>query len=133
MTKTTKITKKERYNAIIAALTPLEGMSDLIDFCEDEIALLEKKAAKAKAAAATKKTEVDPLTEAVKACLTEDFQPIAQITEAIDASLEPTASKVSTRLSAFVKAGVAEDTTISVPVTGGKARKLKAYRIVVAD
>ena len=127
----TKITKRDRYNEIIAILAGIEGTSDLIDFCEAEIELLNKKAAKVKEAAAAKKAEVDPLTEAVKAALTDEFKTIADVTAALDPALDATPSKVSNRLSGLVKAGAAEDTMVSVPgVDGAKARKVKGYRAI---
>lgn len=129
---TEKITKKDRYNRLIEILTgcDVDDATDLIDFCEHEIELLDKKSTKAKASAAEKKTEADPLTEAVKAALTDDFRGIADITNSLDASLEATTSKVGNRLSNLVKAGFAEDTLSSIPsAEGGKARKIKTYRL----
>lgn len=129
---TEKITKKDRYNRMIEILTgcDVDDATDLIDFCEHEIELLDKKSTKAKANAAEKKTEADPLTEAVKAALTDDFRGIADITNSLDASLEATTSKVGNRLSNLVKAGFAEDTLSSIPSTeGSKARKIKTYRL----
>lgn len=129
---TEKITKKDRYNRMIEILTgcDVDDAADLIDFCEHEIELLDKKSTRAKASAAEKKTEADPLTEAVKAALTDDFRGIADITNSLDASFEATTSKVGNRLSNLVKAGFAEDTFSSIPSTeGGKARKIKTYRL----
>ena len=129
---TEKITKKDRYNRMIEILTgcDVDDATDLIDFCEHEIELLDKKSTKAKASAAEKKTEADPLTEAVKAALIDDFRGIADITNSLDASLEATTSKVGNRLSNLVKAGFAEDTLSSIPSTeSGKARKIKTYRL----
>ena len=129
---TEKITKKDRYNRMIEILTGCDAddATDLIDFCEHEIELLDKKSTKAKASAAEKKTEADPLTEAVKAALTDDFRGIADITNSLAASLEATTSKVGNRLSNLVKAGFAEDTLSSIPsAEGGKARKIKTYRL----
>lgn len=134
MTKTTdKITKKDRYNQIIAILTDIEDASDLIDFCEHEIELLDKKSAKAKATAADKKTEADPMRDAVQAVLTADYATIADITAALDESLGATTSKVSYRLNALVDAGVAESTQISVSRPDGSKGKVKAFRLVTAD
>ena len=46
---TTKITKRDRYTALIAILNSAETVdTDLVEFCENEIALLDKKAAKVK-------------------------------------------------------------------------------------
>ena len=132
MTTTTKITKKDRYNSIIAILTGVEGdeINELIEFCEHEIELLDKKSAKTKEAAAEKKAEPDALKDAIQAVLTSDFQTIPAVTAALDASFEATTSKVSFRLNALVEAGVAIKEQISIPAAnGGKARKAQAYKL----
>ena len=78
MTTTTKITKKDRYNSIIAILTGVEGdeINDLIEFCEHEIELLDKKSAKTKEAAAEKKAEPDALKDAIQAVLDDPEQQV---------------------------------------------------------
>ena len=133
-TTTTKITKKDRYNAIIAILTGVDGdqIDELIEFCEHEIELLDKKSAKSKETAAEKKAEPDALMDAVQAALTADFQTIPAVTAAIDPSFDATASKVGYRLNALVEAGVAVKEQISIPAAnGGKSRKAQAYRLCV--
>ena len=55
-----KITKREKYEAIAKAMETGEckyAPDVVFEFCENEIALLDKKAAKAKERAATKKAE----------------------------------------------------------------------------
>ena len=69
MTATTKITKRDRYTSIIDILKDVNADADLVIFCEGEIALLDKKSAKAKETAAAKKTEVDTLTQSIKNAL----------------------------------------------------------------
>ena len=134
---TTKITKRDRYTALIAILKSAEVVdTDLVEFCENEIALLDKKAAKAKETAAAKKTEADPLTEAIKgalATLADDvYATTPEVTAMVSVDDEDiTNSKVSYRLSQLVKAGEAESTDVKVPATeGGKARTIKGYRLV---
>lgn len=134
MTNTTKITKRDRYNQLIAILEGVAATdanaTDLVDFCNAQIAQLDKKADKAKENAAAKKTETDPMTVAIQAALTGEFATISDITAAIDVA-DATEAKVRYRLNALVDAGVAEKTQVSVPGgEGAKARKLQAYRIV---
>ena len=62
-----KITKKQKFEAMIAYFKGEEAEvtlteTDFIEFCEDQIADLDKKAAKAKERAAAKKAEADELS-----------------------------------------------------------------------
>lgn len=133
MATTTKITKKDRYNEIIAILTGIDGTDELIDFCEAEIGHLDQKSAKAKEKAAEKKDTVDALTETIKGVLTADYATIADIT-ALVGDADATESKVRYRLNALVDAGAAEKTQLSIGGGNGvKARKLQGYRAVIAD
>ena len=135
---TTKTTKRDRYTALIDILKSAEVVdTDLVEFCENEIALLDKKAAKAKETAATKKTEVDPLTEAIKDALATLADDVYAITPEVTAMVsvgdeDITNAKVSYRLSQLVKTGEAESTDVKVPATeGSKARTIKGYRLCV--
>ena len=136
-TATTKITKRDRYISIIDILKDVNADADLVTFCEGEIALLDKKSAKAKETAAARKTEVDTLTESIKNALgtlaDDAYATIADVTAMVDAGDEEvTPNKVSYRLSQLVKAGVAESTDVKVPATEtSKARTIKAYRLCV--
>lgn len=133
---TTKITKRDRYTALIAILKSAEVVdTDLVEFCENEIVLLDKKAAKAKETAAAKKTEVDPLTEAIKgalATLADDvYATTPEVTAMVSVGDEDiTNAKVSYRLSQLVKAGLAEKTEVTVSNAEGKNRKIAGYRLV---
>jgi hypothetical protein len=135
MTATTKITKRDRYTSIIDILKDVNADADLVTFCEGEIALLDKKSAKAKETAAAKKTEVDTLTESIKDALGTladgAYATIADVTAMVGVGDEEvTPNKVSYRLSQLVKAGVAESTDVKVPATEtSKARTIKAYRV----
>lgn len=135
---TTKITKRDRYIALIAILESAETVdTDLVEFCKGEIALLDKKAAKAKETAAAKKAEADPLTEAIKGALATLADDVYATTPEVTAMVsvddeDVTNAKVSYRLSQLVKAGEAESTDVKVPATdGGKARTIKGYRLCV--
>ena len=135
----TKITKREMFEAIkgLAESGALhmadfnEAISDsaVIAFCNNEIALLDKKAEKAKENAAKKKAEGDELTDAVLSALNEDFATIAEITSWIEGE-DVTQAKVSYRLTQLCKAGKAVKEQITVDGgEGKKSRKVMGYRI----
>ena len=136
-----KITKREMFEAIkgIAESGALhmfdfnKNISDeaVAEFCANEIALLDKKAVKAKERAATKRAEGDELTDAVRAAMsTETFEPIADIAARIDGD-DVTVAKVSYRLTTLVKNGEAVKEQITIPGTEGqKARKIMAYKLL---
>lgn len=133
-----KITKRDHFEAVKAYFEAYDVMvaedissEDVITFCENEIDLLDKKAAKAKERAAVKAKEGDELTAAVEAVLnTDEFQTIADIAAQIEGE-DVTIAKVQWRLGQLVKNGVAEKSEVSVPgVDGGKARKLVAYKLI---
>ena len=136
-----KITKREMFEAIkglaeSGALHMVDFNENITDeavaeFCENEIALLDKKAAKAKERAATKKVEGDELTEAVRAAMSaEEFEPIADIAARIEGE-DVTVAKVQYRLTQLVKNGEAEKEQITVPGgEGQKARKIMSYKLI---
>ena len=136
-----KITKREMFEAIkgIAESGALhmfdfnENISDeaVAEFCANEIALLDKKAVKAKERAATKRAEGDELTNVVRAAMsTETFEPIADIAARIEGD-DVTVSKVSYRLTTPVKNGEAVKEQITIPAAAcQKARKIMAYKLL---
>ena len=129
-----KITKREMYEAVIEVMNGGElkyDAADVIAFCENEIALLDKKAAKAKETAAKKRAEGDELTDAVRAALSADtFEPISDIAARIEGE-DVTVAKVTYRLTQLVKNGEAEKSEITIPGgEGTKARKICGYRIL---
>lgn len=129
-----KITKREMYEAVIEVMNGGElkyDPADVIEFCENEITLLDKKAAKAKETAAKKRAEGDELTDAVRAALSADtFEPISDIAARIEGE-DVTVAKVTYRLTSLVKNGEAEKSEITVPATEtSKARKICGYRIL---
>ena len=129
-----KITKREMYEAIAKAMETGEckyAPDVVIEFCENEIALLDKKAAKAKERAATKKAEADELMEVVAEALSEDFEPIAEIAGRIQGD-DVTVAKVQYRLRKLAEAGRAEKSEITIPGGEGvKARKVVGYRAII--
>lgn len=124
-----KITKRDRFEEIKALLA---GNADIVEFCDNEIALLDGKAEKAKARNAKKKAEGDALLTAVADVLTEDFQTIADITGKIDGD-DVTNAKVQARLKKLVDSGVATKEQISVEVDGKKTKKMGYALAVVGD
>ena len=131
-----KITKREMFEAIKAGCTTGEWtVSDveIAEFCDNEIALLDKKAAKAKERQAAKKAEGDELTDIVKSVMsTDEFEVIADIAAKVaEVDPEATLHKTTYRLTQLVKNGMAESTEVKVPGSEGqKTRTLKAYKLI---
>ena len=130
-----KMTKKEKYEMAIDLITGIdnENTDILVEFFEAEIASLEKKAVKAKEAAAKKKAEADELLEVVFNALSdEEFGTIADIVGRLEDVDGVTVGKVQYRLNALAREGRAEKTQITIPATEDtKARKVVAYRALV--
>lgn len=129
-----KITKREMFEAIKETFetgTCKFDAATVMEFCDKEIEQLDKKAAKAKERAATKKAAADELYDQVAGVLdTEEFKTIADIAAAVEAvNADATVSKVTYRLTKLVENGVAEKTDVTIPgVEGSKSRKVKAFR-----
>ena len=133
-----KITKRAMYEALATVAANggnvFAGVADITDedlkaFCENEIALLDSKAEKARARAAAKKAEGDELTDVVRSLLTDEYQTIADIAAQIKGE-DVTPAKVTYRLTQLVKTGVAEKAEVSVAgKDGGKARKCCGYKL----
>ena len=129
---TQKLTKKDKLTAIIATLKGENTditVDELVAYCENEIELLDKEAAKAKETAAKKKAENDELTDVIASLLTDELQTTADITAQIDDE-DVTVHKVSYRLTQLTKAERAIKEEVSIPgKDGAKARKIAAYRL----
>lgn len=141
----TKITKKNIYTALVnyaqTGFMTFETESGSVDitaemleaFATKELALLDKKAAKAKETAAKRKTEADKLMKVVAAVLTDEYEPIADIAARVEVA-DATVSKVTYRLNKLVEAGVAEKCDLKLAATEDKkARTVKGYRLVVQE
>ena len=127
-----KMTKREMYEVIAkAAETGVWEVetADIVAFTAKEIAALDKKAEKARERAAQKKAEGDALRDAVQAVLTDEFATIADIAAQVDVE-DATVHKITYRLTALVKAGMAEKQEVTVEAGEGKKRKVMAYRAV---
>lgn len=119
-----KVTKKEMFNVIKDALA---DRADVVAFCDHEIELIDKKAAKAKEAAAKKRANGDELTDVVFSLLNDEPQTIADIAGQIEGE-DVTTSKVSYRLTSLVKAGKAQKVDLKIEAAeGGKSRTVKGY------
>ena len=138
-----KMTKRNVYEALInyangGAMAYAGDEGDVVvtaealaAFAENEIALLDKKAVKAKERAAQKRAEGDELTDAVRAAMsTETFEPIAEIAARIEGE-DVTVAKVTYRLTQWVKNGEAEKQELTIPgAEGQKARKVQGYKLI---
>lgn len=141
-----KITKRQMYTAMINFANEgsfsfdagdgeimVVAPDEIIAFAENEIALLDKKAAKAKETAAKKKTEADALTDVIAQALGEDFEPIADIAARIEGD-DVTVAKCTYRLNKLVENGIAEKQAIKVPGSDGKKnRTIQGYRRKMVD
>ena len=122
-----KITKRDYYEMLkeIVTNSNVEGASELVEFIDKQVALIDTKAEKAKARNAEKKANGDELRDAVQAILTDEFQTIDAIVAQIEGE-EITKAKVTARLTSLVNNGIAE----KADVKDEEGRKLKAYKLV---
>lgn len=132
------MTKREMYEALVNLANGGElavevdgamvavSAEELKAFAENEIALLDRKAVKAKERAAAKKADGDALMDAVREALSAEFEPIAEIAARIEGE-DVSAAKVTYRLTQLVKAGEAEKQEINV-AKEGKKRMVQGYR-----
>lgn len=136
MTNTTKITKRDRYEAIIEILTNAGADADLIEMCQAEIAMIDRKSEKAREAAATKKAETvaepDPMLDIVEAAMasfpSDAYTTVAAITAKVAETIsDVTTHKVAYRLVQLVKAGKLTSTDVMVNTEDGKAKLVKGY------
>lgn len=130
-------TKRSMYEALKAAAVDgnlhIEDFdaeisdADVVEFCDNELAALDKKAAKAKETLAKKRAIGDELTDAVRAVLTTDPQTVVEITEQIQGE-DVTQGKVQFRLNTLYKNGEADKVEVIIPgVDGAKPTKRVAY------
>ena len=132
-----KITKKQMFEGMVAYFRGEDtDISDVqfAEFCEAQIADLDKKAAKAKERAAAKRAEADKLTEVVFDTLTDEFKTIAEIAEAVagvlteDEAAEVSTQKITARLTKLVKAGDVEKEQVTREIEG-KKKKSMGYKV----
>ena len=131
MEKVTKRVRFEQFDQLIglAEENGFEGFDfeDLREFCANEIALLDKKAAKARERAANKKAESDELQDAVLSVLTADPQTRDDIASQIEGE-DVSVAKVGARLTKLVNAGLAAKAE-AVVGEKGKTRRVMTYTL----
>lgn len=122
---TKKITKKDKLEMLRGFIpTDFEQYDTLIEFIDNEIAMIDKKADKARARAEIIKAEGDEMRAVVESALTDEWQSIASILEAIGDE-EFTKGKVSARLGSLVKQGIAEKESQTI-----EGKRTMHYRLV---
>lgn len=126
-----KLTKKEKFEILkeIVGNSDSDNMDILVDFIDNEIAILDKKAEKSKERAAEKKTAGDELRARVKAALTEEYQTAEDIMNnmTIEDGEEITKAKITARLTQLINNGEAEKADAKIE---GKNSKVKVYRLI---
>lgn len=133
MKTTDRIIKRDFYEAIIKAMETGETNIEpakIVEFCENEIALLDKKADKAKERAAAKKAEVDELMEKVYAVLSDtEFMTRNAVMDALgDMPEDVSISKIGARLTKMVNNQTVEKSELTVANAEGKKSKVMGYR-----
>lgn len=119
-----KMTKTQKYDAIIEVLTNAGADEELIELCNTEKAAIAAKAVKAQERAAQRKADGDALRATVQGLLTNEYQTADQITAAIGDE-EITRAKVISRLSQLVKAEIAEKADAKTE----EGKTIKVYKL----
>ena len=131
---TVKITKRERYESIMAlceTVGAVEGfdMDGIVAFCQKEVDALAARAQKAKDRSAEKRAEGDELQAAVLKALTDELATRQEIADRVDPSYEASVAKIGYRLTSLVKAGKAIKEEVTVAGEDGKNKRIAAYRL----
>lgn len=127
-----KITKAMKYQMIEDILGNIEGddIDMLIEFVKGEQAALGRKAAKAKEKAAEKKTEIDPLGNAVLNALTHDPMGREEIFALVENfSDDVTVAKVGARLTKLVAANLVIKSEVKATSASGKKTTRMVYAV----
>jgi len=131
-----KMTKMEKFKAIEEILKTVEGdnVDMLLDFVRAEQTALANKAAKAKAKAAEKKTEIDELGVAVRNVLTTEPMTRDEIFVLVeDFSDDVSIAKVGARLTKLVATGEVVSVDVKAVTASGKKTTRKAYALALTD
>lgn len=126
MTNTVKMTKAMYFaelREMVESWIDKEDQDDLLEFIDNEIAILEKRKVAAANRAEKKRAESDALTDAIFACITDKLATVDEIVLALDAE-DVTRNKVTARLGKLVKAGLIEKDAVKV-----EGKKRMAYRL----
>ena len=127
-----KITKAQKYAMIEDILNTVDGdnIDMLIEFVQAEQAALANKAAKAKAKAAEKKTEIDDLGNAVLGVLNGTPKTRDEVFALVeDFSNDVSVAKVGARLTKLVDAGLIVKSEIKAVTASGKKTTRMAYSV----
>lgn len=127
-----KITKAQKYAMIEDILNTVDGdnIDMLIEFVQAEQAALANKAAKAKAKAAEKKTEIDDLGNAVLCVLNGTPKTRDEVFALVeDFSNDVSVAKVGARLTKLVDAGLIVKSEIKAVTASGKKTTRMAYSV----
>ena len=128
-----KMTKLEKFKAIEDILNTVDGdnIDVLIAFVQAEQVALENKAAKAKAKAAEKKTEIDDLGNAVLGVLNGTPKTRDEVFEAVEFDGEEiSVAKIGARLTRLVELGKIQKTEVKAVTASGKKTTRMAYSLV---
>lgn len=123
-----KITKKDYFYGLRAMVEGVEMVGnypadDVLAFIDKQIAQLDAKAEKARKDAEKRRAAGDALRGKIKALLTNEYQTVDTITDALDDE-EVTKAKVVARLGQLIKLGEVEKEQVQVD-----KRKIMAYRL----
>ena len=127
-----KMTKMEKFQAIEDILSTVDGdnIDMLIEFVQAEQAALANKAAKAKAKAAEKKTEIDDLGNAVLGVLNGTPKTRDEVFALVeDFSNDVSVAKVGARLTKLVDAGLIVKSEVKAVTASGKKTTRMAYSV----
>lgn len=102
--------------------------NEMIGMCNKEIEAIDKKNEKSKEAA-KRRSESDALLSVVRSVLTDEYQTIADVSAQIEGE-DVSVAKITYRLTALVREGVAEKASVEVETPEGKKRTVMAYRLV---
>lgn len=120
-----KINKKEKFEMLRKFVpTDAEEYPMLMEFLDSEVAIWNKRAERAKVRAEIAKAEGDEMRAVVESALSDEWQSIESILEVIgDEAFSK--GKVSARLGALVKMGIAEKESQTI-----KGKRVMHYRLI---
>lgn len=125
-TEEKKMTQRDYFELIKAKLADEE---DIVAFCDERIAALDRRAEKAKEYKAKKQAESDALKQAIAEALTEEFQTADEILAKVqNDDEEVTKAKITARVSALVRERQAVKTKVKID-----KRTLTAYALPGAE
>lgn len=131
-----KMTKMEKFQAIEDILNTVDGdnIDMLIEFVQTEQTALANKAAKAKAKAAEKKTEIDDLGNAILGVLNAAPKTRDEVFALVeDFSNDVSVAKVGARLTKLVEVGNVVKSEVKAVTASGKKTTRMAYALALTD